>query len=148
MEETTLVLIKPHAVHLTHLILPMLLKPGLRMIGLKLEPRPTRHKVAEHYREHQGCDYFEWLCDQLDGHPVIAIAISGEDAVARVREVVGPTKPEDNPPDTIRGRFSDDYFYISREEKRAVRNVVHASSSIEEAERELKIWFNSAELIE
>lgn len=147
-EETTLVLIKPHAIHLTHPILSMLLRPCLRITGLKLIPRPTRGRVEEHYREHRERDYFTWLCDQLDGHPIIAIAIAGKNAVTRVREIVGPIKPEDNPPWTIRGRFSDDTFACSREENRAVRNVIHAASSVEEAERELGIWFNSTELIE
>ena len=125
----------------------MILGPDLQMVGLKMIPRPTRHKVETHYSEHMGRDYFPWLCDQLDGHPIIAIAISGKNAIARIREIVGPTKPEDNPSNTVRGRFSTDRFDTSRKEQRAVNNVVHAASSAEDAKLELGIWFNLTELL-
>jgi nucleoside-diphosphate kinase len=146
VEETCLVLIKPHAIHLFHWILQMLMVPGARILGLKLVPEPDRATVTSHYEEHEGRDYFEWLCTQLIDHPVIAILLSGNDINARIRAIVGPTAPENNPPNTIRGKFSDDRLDTSRQEKRAVRNVVHASE-IERSEREREIWFNSSEVI-
>ncbi|MGA2667054.1 MAG: nucleoside-diphosphate kinase [Patescibacteria group bacterium] len=147
-EETTLVLIKPHDVYRRQItpILSLLDTDNLRITGIKMI-RPSLQMVEDHYQEHAGKDYFPWLCEQLDDQPVVAIAISGKNAVKRIRGIVGPTKPEDNSSYTIRGKFSDDTFEASRREKRAVRNVVHAVSSLEDAERELKIWFRAEELL-
>lgn len=148
--ETTLVLVKPDAVerNLTSLILSMIESDELRIVGHKKLPRPNRSKVEEHYRKHRETDYFPWLSEQLIDHPIDVVAIRGENAIQRVRDIIGPTKPEDNPPYTIRGRFSEDRFDVSRKEERAVRNVIHASSCTEDANHEIWVWFNPAELID
>lgn len=147
-QKTTLVLIKPQSVHHLVRILNMLTSDGLRVTGI-VTTRPTLQMVEDHYQEHTGKDYFPWLCKQLHGHPVIAIAVTGENAVARVREIVGDWKPEKAAPGTIRelGRFTTDTSAASREGRRAVDNVVHATSSDKDAERELKIWLRAEEFL-
>jgi len=147
--ERTLVLIKPHAFQrgLTPYILAMLDDPQLRIVGLKLIPCPTEDQVARHYQEHCDRDYYPWLCRQLSGHAIVAIVLEGKQAIQRVREIAGPTKPEEAASSTIRGRFSDDSFALSRQEQRAVNNVVHAASDPEAAKAEIRVWFDPGELL-
>lgn len=150
--ETTLVLIKPDGVDrgLIVPILDMLIGSGdLRIVGLKMIPSPVPERVQEHYLEHKGQPYYDWLCKQLETGPLVAIALRGEDIVARVRAIIGPREPEKNPTDgsTIRGRFANDRFDTSKRKERAVRNQVHAASSLADAARELGLWFNPSEII-
>lgn len=82
----------------------------------------------------------------VKNHAVLALVYEGDNAVSVVRLIAGATKPEEAAPGTIRA-LSDDRFDLSRVEKRAVRNLVHASSDTVEAQREIDLWFLSKELI-
>lgn len=74
--------------------------------------------------------------------PVIAMIIEGPiGTVAKIREIVGKTNPAEAAPGTIRGDFGEDSYAKADAEGRSVRNLVHASGSPEEAEREIRIWF-------
>lgn len=75
--------------------------------------------------------------------PVVAIALEGNDAIATVRKIIGHTFPNRAEPGTIRRDFSNDSIDAAEEEKRSVYNVVHASGNKEEAENELKLWFEN-----
>lgn len=147
MIETTLVLIKPDGVkrELLPQILPMFQLPGLTMVGIKLIPVAPREIVEEHYREHSEKPYFEKLVDKLADKPVIAIAYRGPYAVERVRLVIGPTKPEEASPQTIRGKFmspTGNYDY-EKSQGRMVDNVIHGSDSPSEGLREIDLWFDT-----
>ena len=83
------------------------------------------------------------LVDYLISAPVIAMVIEGEDAVEKIREISGYTDPAKAKKGTIRGDFAEDSIMRSNRERRAVRNLVHASGSKEEAEKEIKLWFKS-----
>lgn len=67
--------------------------------------------------------------------------ITGENAVARVRELVGKTDPVASPKGTIRGDFGIDSFAEADKTGRSVRNLIHASGTVEEAEAEIKLWY-------
>jgi nucleoside-diphosphate kinase len=72
----------------------------------------------------------------------------GSSAVAIVRKIVGSTEPLSSDVGTIRGDFVIDSYQISNLDGRAIRNLVHASGSVKEAEDEIKHWFSPDEIIE
>ncbi|MBU1082937.1 nucleoside-diphosphate kinase [Patescibacteria group bacterium] len=84
----------------------------------------------------------EWLADFLTSGPVVAMIISGPiGTVQKIRDLVGATSPEFADKGTIRGDLGDDTYYKSNSSGRAFENLVHASESVVEAEREIKLWF-------
>ncbi len=87
----------------------------------------------------------KWLIYQLTSGPVIALILSGNHAIEVVRKIIGNTIPLFAELGTIRGDFSIDSPDISIKEKRALKNLVHASSSIDEAKREISLWFDKVE---
>lgn len=87
----------------------------------------------------------KWLIQHLTSGQVITLILSGNHAIEVVRKIVGNTFPLFAELGTIRGDFSMDSPYLSIKEKRALQNLVHASSSIEEAKREIYLWFEKVE---
>jgi nucleoside-diphosphate kinase len=94
-----------------------------------------------------GLKIRKWLIDFMSSGPVVKIALEGPQAIAVVRKLVGKTIPFLAEPGTIRGDFSIDNPILANLEKRAVKNLVHASGNKKEAEKELKLWFKKSELI-
>lgn len=87
-----------------------------------------------------------WLMDYVTSGPVIIILWEGENAVEKAMELAGPTMPTDAPAGTIRGDFSKDSAVIANAEKRGVKNLIHVSTSIEEANFEKSLWFKPDEI--
>lgn len=87
-----------------------------------------------------------WLVEMITEGPVLAMVWQGPHAVEVVRKIAGHTLPLMASPGTIRGDFSFDSSYLSNLGKRAIRNLVHASGSLEEAEYEVSLWFKKEEL--
>jgi nucleoside-diphosphate kinase len=112
-------------------------RKGLKIIALKLLCM-DRAMVETHYAEHKGKDFYDKLVEYTLSGPVIALVLEGEDSVAMVRRLAGPTNIQDQQPGTIRG----DFAYRTR------LNIVHASDSPASAEREISLFFKPAELIE
>ncbi len=83
----------------------------------------------------------KWLIQYITSGPVIAIVISGNHAIEVVRKMVGNTTPIFADLGTIRGDFSIDSPVLAGKEKRGMQNLVHASSSIEDARQEIVLWF-------
>lgn len=88
----------------------------------------------------------EKLKKYMASGPVIAMVFEGAHAVAVVRKLVGSTEPLSSDVGTIRGDFVLDSYHLSNVDNRAVRNLVHASGSVGEAEKEIKHWFSEAEI--
>ena len=132
MSETTLVLIKPGGVarNLIGEITRRAEARGLKVTGLKLM-NASRATVEEHYAEHKERPFFKDVCDYLTSGPVVAMAVSGTNAVKAIRAMMGATNPVEALPGTVRGDYAltiDD-------------NLTHSSSDAEAAARELKLWF-------
>ena len=89
----------------------------------------------------------ENLKKYMTSGPVIMMVWQGAHAVKIVRKILGGTEPLSSDVGTIRGDFVLDSYQISDAGKRAVRNLVHASGSVEEAEKEIKHWFKPEEII-
>lgn len=84
----------------------------------------------------------------LTSGPIIAIVLEGAHSVAIVRKIVGSTEPLMSDVGTIRGDFVLDSYKLADDGNRAVRNIVHASSSVKEAENEIKHWFKNDEIFD
>lgn len=95
-----------------------------------------------------GKKIFEWNIDAYLAGPVVAIALEGNHAIDNVRMIVGATIPAFAPPGTIRGDYSTDSAALANIEKRAIKNVVHASGQIDEGEKEVSYWFGAEDLHE
>ncbi|HDH07429.1 MAG TPA: nucleoside-diphosphate kinase, partial [Candidatus Moranbacteria bacterium] len=89
----------------------------------------------------------ENLKKYMTSGPVIAMVWQGAHAVQIVRKVTGGTEPLTSDVGTIRGDLVLDSYQISDGDGRAVRNLIHASGSVEEAEKEINLWFNKDEII-
>jgi len=87
------------------------------------------------------------LVEYMTSGPIVVMALEGNRAVVVIRKLVGPTSPHSAPPGTIRGDYSIDSPDLAAEEGRVVYNLVHASDSASEAEREIQFWFKPEELI-
>lgn len=145
--EQTLVLIKPDGLvkSLTGNILSRLSETKLIIIGSKVV-RVSKELASEHYKHLKDKPFFGELVEYIMGdvhhtHRVMALIYQGEDAIAKVREIVGDTNPEKANPVSIRGA----YGRITT--SGVFENVVHASSSTEDAEHEIKLWFKPAEVV-
>jgi nucleoside-diphosphate kinase len=88
-----------------------------------------------------------FLVDFITSGPVIAMVIEGPNAVSMVRKLSGVTEPRSAQPGTIRGDYAIDSYDMANTIERAVKNVVHASSSVEDAEKEIKVWFKESEIV-
>jgi len=90
------------------------------------------------------------VCNMLKAYlaigPVVAMIIDGAHAIEHIRKLVGSASPLNSDVGSIRADFSMDSYAVADEGQRATRNLVHASSSKEEAEREINIWFTESEI--
>lgn len=88
----------------------------------------------------------QWLIKYLQQSPVLIFVLEGYDAIELVRKLCGNTIPFLAAPGTIRGDFSHDTIDLANEQSRPLRNLIHASDTVEDAEKEIKVWFTPEEL--
>ena len=147
-KERTLVLIKPDGLvkSLTGNIISVLSETKLKIIGAKVI-NVSRELAEKHYSElknkkpHIFENTVKYIMGEFHTKRVLALVYSGSDAVKKVREICGETNPENASPISIRGK----YGRINSQTK-VFENVVHCSDSVENAEREISLWFKPEEL--
>ncbi len=83
----------------------------------------------------------------LSSGPVIAMVWQGNQAVALVRKITGGTEPLSSDVGTIRGDYTLDTYQMADLDQRSIRNLIHASGTTEEAEKEIPIWFKEEEIL-
>lgn len=83
----------------------------------------------------------------MSAGPVIAIIWQGNQAVALARKITGGTEPLSSDMGTIRGDYTLDTYQMADTGQRSIRNLIHASGTPEEAEKEIPIWFNEKEVL-
>lgn len=89
----------------------------------------------------------KWNMDFLREGPVIAIVLEGPHSVELARKIVGSTEPRQASPGTIRGDFASiESYKVADTKKRVLRNLVHASDSVDNAKREISLWFSIDEI--
>lgn len=89
---------------------------------------------------------WQWNVDFLTSGPIIAMVVSGVNSVEVVRKIVGHTIPQNAETGTIRGDFTVDSVILANANKRAMRNIIHASGDVQEARREISHWFTAKEI--
>lgn len=150
-QERTLVLLKPDAVqrNLVGEILGRFERAGLKIVGMKFV-LPTKEQAYTHYKINPNLPQtiLDHLANFLSASPVVAIVLEGNKAIPVVRKLVGATEPLQSATGTIRGDFTLDSYDLADRDGRAVRNLVHASSSVDDAEKETKVWFKENELVD
>ncbi len=116
------------------------MEPGyLRSIGEKTIAAGQQVASAED----QGRKVVTWLRKFITSGPIIALLLEGEDAVAVARKTTGFTDPASAEAGTIRGDLGTDNILDANREERPVWNLIHASGSPEEAQKEIKLWFGT-----
>ncbi len=162
--EQTLVLIKPDALKnsLTGYVLSQLSQfhTGLRFAAAKIA-HVSRMLAEEHYAEHRGKAFYPALIDYIMGrihYPdapwkrrVVAFVYLGPDAVKKIRDIAGPTNPHvarDDKPGCVRALGTVVPIMDNQGKKVGERmdNLIHASATDGEAEREIKLWFKPGDI--
>lgn len=176
-KERTLVIIKPDGVQRSLIgeVIGRYERVGLKLVGLKmvvvgedaiekhytLDPSwrtVTGEKAIESYKKkgltppsenplEVTAKILENLKKYMTSGPVVIMVWQGAHAVELVRKIVGGTEPLSSDVGTIRGDYVLDSYQMADSDGRAVRNIVHASGSVEESENEINHWFNEEELI-
>ena len=137
--EKTLVLLKPCTMQrsLAGEIISLFEKKGFKICGMKMMML-TDELLSEHYAHLASKPFFQRVKDSMMTAPVVALCLSGVDAIAAVRALAGPTNGRNAAPGTIRGSYC-----MSFQE-----NIVHASDSPETAEVELRRFFRPEEIFD
>lgn len=136
--ERTLSIIKPDATrrNLTGAINDRLEKAGLRIVAQK-RLHLTRYQAEAFYGVHRERPFFGSLVEFMTSGPVVVQVLEGEDAVARNREVMGATNPDNAAAGTIRKDFAESIE----------ANSVHGSDSAENARNEVAFFFSAIEIV-
>jgi len=136
--ERTLSIIKPDATrrNLTGEIAARFEKAGLRIVAQK-RIQLTRAQAEGFYAVHKERPFFGDLCEFMISGPVVVQVLEGESAIAKNREVMGATNPENAEPGTIRKDFAESIE----------ANSVHGSDAPETAANEIKYFFSDLEIV-
>lgn len=136
--ETTFSIIKPNAVkkNVMGKIISRFEDNGLEVVAAKMV-KLSREKTEGFYIEHKDRPFFESLVRFMTSGPILLMALRGENAVLRNREIMGATDPAKAAPGTIRKDFADSIE----------ANAVHGSDSIASAQREVAYFFDKSEVV-
>lgn len=176
-QERSLVLLKPDTVQrsLVGEIISRFERVGLKLAAMKMVVA-TEQQLLDHYNKDDewyqrkgegivedmkahnlpvekepieyGKDIVRNLVTYMTAAPLVAIVMEGNQAVAVVSKLVGSTEPATSDVGTIRGDFTLDSYAHSTLENRGVRNLVHQSESVDEANREIPLWFTEEEIMD
>jgi nucleoside-diphosphate kinase len=137
-KETTFSIIKPNAVKKNAMgaIIHKFEEKGLKVAAAKLVTL-SKPLCEEFYAEHKARPFFGELVSFMTSGPVLLMALTGEGAVAKNREIMGATNPAQAAPGTIRAQFGDSVG----------ENAVHGSDSPASADRELRLFFKPEEFV-
>jgi nucleoside-diphosphate kinase len=175
-KERTFVILKPDAIQrgLMGDIITRFEKVGLKMVALKMT-MATEQQCWDHYNKDEawflkkganiiknredlgmpvekealeyGKDIIRALVKFMTAGPIVPMIFEGNQAMGIVKKIVGGTEPLTSEVGTIRGDYTLDSYELSSYDDRAVRNLIHCSDEVTEAEREIKIWFNESEIL-
>jgi nucleoside-diphosphate kinase len=137
--ERSLVLIKPDAIQrgLAGEIISRLEKKGLKIVAMKMM-HMDKNLAQRHYAIHKGKAFFDDLVNFITSSPIIAIVFQGKNAVEIIRQIMGDTDPAKAGNGTIRGDFGIDIGH----------NLVHGSDSLENASKEIELFFSAEEIFD
>ncbi|KAK2608391.1 nucleoside diphosphate kinase Ndk1 [Conoideocrella luteorostrata] len=136
--EQTFIAIKPDGVQ-RGLIGPIISRfenRGFKLAAIKLVT-PSKEHLEAHYADLKGKPFFNGLIEYMLSGPICAMVWEGRDAVKTGRTILGATNPLASAPGTIRGDFAIDVG----------RNVCHGSDSVENAKKEISLWFKEGDVV-
>lgn len=135
--EKTLIIFKPDCMEKRHVgnVLDRFERAGFSIAGCKMT-QLTPRILREHYAHVANLPFYPEIEAFMSSRPVIVMALEGKSVVKKVRDLLGPTDSRKAAKGTIRGDFGTEMM----------RNVVHASDSVENAETEVARFFEPSEL--
>ncbi|NOY64996.1 MAG: nucleoside-diphosphate kinase [Nitrospirae bacterium] len=135
--ERTLSIVKPDGVKkgLIGEVISRFEKAGLKVVALKMV-KLSKDQAMGFYIVHKDKPFYNGLTDFMSEGPIVVMVIEGEQAISKVREIMGATNPKEAAPGTIRADFASDIE----------RNIVHGSDSKESADYEIGYFFSSLEI--
>ncbi len=138
MQEREFVMIKPDSVirRLIGRIITRYEEKGLQVVAMKMI-HVKREQALELYKEHEGKDFYDGLMNFIVDQPVVVMIIKGKHAIQVTRLMNGATRGHEALPGTVRGDFTLSSSF----------NVIHASDSVDNAEREIGIFFKDEEIL-
>ena len=175
-KERTLVILKPDAVQrgLIGETIKRIENTGLKLVALKFA-MATEDQLWQHYNKDDawfmkkgertieerkaagmpvdkeaieyGKDIIRALVKFMSCGPVVPMIWEGNQAVGIIKKIVGATEPLSSDSGTIRGDYTLDSYELASLDERAVRNLVHCSDPVADAEREIPLWFTAAEIV-
>lgn len=176
-EEKTVIIIKPDGVQRSLIgeIIQRFEQSGFKLVGMKFMT-PSEDLIKDHYLsdpdwrrksgqktiesyeargkeppsddpEEVGQMTLDKLKKYMTAGPVVVMCWQGAHAVDLARKIVGGTEPLSADIGTIRGDYVLDSYEMSDVDGRSVRNLIHASGSVDEAEAEIDLWFDDEELV-
>ena len=178
LHERSLVILKPDAVQrgLIGELISRFERKGLKLTAMKMI-HPTKEMAKKHYDQPESAmmtlgnrtletyaekgvthwssdpmeiarDIQKKLINYLSAGPIVARVIEGAHAIAHVRKIRGSTNPLAADMGTITADYTIDSYFVADIDVRAIRNLVHASGTVEEAETEIKLWFKEDEIMD
>ncbi|CAG9046325.1 Nucleoside diphosphate kinase [Chlamydia abortus] len=136
--EQTLSIIKPDSIGKAHIgeIIAIFEKSGFRIAAMKMLHLSVK-EAEGFYAVHKSRPFFQELVDFMISGPVVVMVLEGNNAVARNREIMGATNPQEAAPGTIRAQFGESIGI----------NAVHGSDSLENAAIEINYFFSKVEIV-
>lgn len=137
--ERTLSIVKPDGVkkNLIGEVIKRFEQRGLRIVALKMLTL-SKYEAERFYIVHKERPFYESLTNFMSEGPIVVMVIEGENAINKVREIMGATNPTDAATGTIRHDFASDIEH----------NIVHGSDSRESASYEIPFFFSSVEIFD
>lgn len=136
--QRTLMILKPDALqkNIVGDVLRRIEDDGLELEALKMT-RLTERQARHFYAEHEDQPFFDGLVEFMTSGPVLAGIVVGEEAISRLRTLMGATDPAEAAPGTIRAEYAGEL----------PENIIHGSDSPESAEREIGFFFSRHEAL-
>jgi len=138
LAEKTFIILKPETIknRLVGEVLSRIEKAGFKILAIKIV-KATMEQAEKLYEVHKGKNFYEELINHITSGPIIPMIVEAEDAIKRMRMLIGATNPKEAKPGTIRGDFG-----IS-----ITMNIIHAADSYESFLRESTIFFDEKEIL-
>ncbi len=178
LQERTLVIFKPDVLQRQIIgeLITRFERKGFKIVGMKLI-HPSKELVGKHYTDDPaylkevgekgiasalargeevketdpmkiGNQVRDWNIQYLACGPVLAMVLQAPNIVEAVRKMLGSSNPANADIGTIRADYSPDSFFLANMQGRTTRTLIHASDSVENAKREISLWFNNNEIYE
>lgn len=137
MKQKTLALFKPDVIdrNLSLKLIELIYKHGFVILAIETV-NPSKELLEQHYKDLVDKPFFPALLEYMTSQPITALILEKENAIEDWRKLMGATNPDNAQPGTIRGDYGQKH-----QTGNTLKNLVHGSDSIENAEREINLWF-------